>query len=811
MQKFLSTFLLALLFGIVFTGSVFAQTPTPSGVSGGTTTPPAVSGSGGSVQPQPVYIYNPYTRDPAGAVCPHSADAPIVCDAEVQFIGQASSRAKDFLNWTMSNYRWIDIGSSSPISSFWLQISRIMSYLLLLFVIATAFILIITRGKSVTVMKFMPRFMGAIIFAVLSFSIIQLMYQATDIVMGFFMAGPGLKAGSIDPLLKVISGDNLFYISWDYNTFIGYRFTDPKLQESAFTSILLLKITAITFYVMAILLLVRKIILWLFIAVSPVFPFLLLYYPIRNTGKIWIGEFFRWLLYGPLFAIFLYGLVALWQFQPAGAPPSPNVPGIPLNFNTKNPATGADYKIGTDIKYDTAINIVIGGPGQTINRTNNVNLPGTFALYVFALIMVWMITFFPFVLLRIFLDHMNGMLGGTGWIEGKLGKLPFGKPPSGPPVMPVNPIMPPMPYSPKGAPTGMAKPMPVGVAMRPQDNMVNQQILKTANLSVPTLRDIARMETATISTNSSTQGRQEVAHMQSSLQKIANPTSTTDATERSQYTMVREKLMQESQKGNLMASGILSAANTVSVASMPQQRVTEVVNKVANPTNIVSMTEKAKYTKIHETVVSASKQGSSLAQAVLQQQASVSQLEEAKKKGDKVAEVVLTAIQEQSTQHTALPTVNRVQQVSIEDYEEVKKMWKENYQKLDAPAGKDRTSWITDDAKSITETINMLSSIDEEKQKEGMQMVGNILPFLLIGGFSKNEVVSYLKAKQAAGQDVLELVKAKEEDEESKVTATTTATHAEKTMTMEVEEEKPEAPKSLDEMKTLEGEEKKLQ
>jgi hypothetical protein len=353
-----------------------------------------------------------------------------------------------------------------------------------------------------------------------------------------------------------------------------------------------------------------------FHAVSPVFPFLLLYYPIRNTGKIWIGEFFRWLLYGPLFAIFLYGLVALWQFQLPGA--QPNAVGIPLNFDTS--------QAGKQQKYPTAINIVIGGPGQTINRENNVNLPDTFVLYVFALIMVWVVTFFPFVLLRIFLDHLNNMMANENWITQQLGKTPFGRPPSPPvkPVMPVGPIMPPPPPSPAGAPTGMAKQMPAGAALRPADLAVNQQILKTANLSVPTLRDIARMETTSMSSSASQN------QIQQSLQKIANPAATTNSVERSQYMMVREKLTQESQSGNLFAKSILNAANTVSVASLPQQQVSEVIHKVANPTIVTR--RKQQYTEIHDSVVEESKKGNTSRPIFLLQQPAFRNLRKQRKK-----------------------------------------------------------------------------------------------------------------------------------------------------------------------------------
>lgn len=770
MKRFLPIFFLIVFFFSSF--SAFAQVPTPT-----PTTPPAAVPT---ATPIPAGVATP-TPLPAGTTgatgikpipgCVSGGDWE--CDEEVTFIGKASSRAKDFLNWTMAHYRWAEWEDSNPIGQFWASIRNIMYLLLFLFVLATGFILVITRGKSITVMKFIPRFVFVLVFATLSFAIVQLLYQASDFVMGFFLQGPGLRPETINRDLKVISGDNLFYIGWEYQDFIGYRATDPRYAESAFMSILLLKLTSITFYIMAALLLIRKVILWLFIAVSPVFPFLLLYYPIRNTGKIWIGEFFRWLLYGPLFAIFLYGLVALWQFQLPGA--QPNAVGIPLNFDTS--------QAGKQQKYPTAINIVIGGPGQTISRENNVNLPDTFVLYVFALIMVWVVTFFPFVLLRIFLDHLNNMMANENWLTTQLGKTPFGRPPSPPvkPVMPVGPIIPPPPPSPAGAPTGMAKQMPAGAALRPADLQVNQQILKTANLSVPTLRDIARMETISMSSSASQN------QIQQSLQKIANPAATTNSVERSQYMMVREKLTQESQSGNLFAKSILSAANTVSVAALPQQQVSEVIHKVANPTIVVTPAEKQQYTEIHNTVVEESKKGNTLAQSILSSTASVSELEEAKKKGDPLASAVLKAIESQSAASAQLPSVNRVQAVSLDDYEAVKKMWKENYQKLEPPQGQERNAWIQKDQQKIGETINLLSSPDSQKQKQGMEMVGNILPFLLIGGFSKTEVIAYLKAKQEAGKDVLEVSKAKEEEEESKVAAGGEKKEAQNTMTMEAE------------------------
>jgi len=36
----------------------------------------------------------------------------------------------------------------------------------------------------------------------------------------------------------------------------------------------------------------------------------------------------------------------------------------------------------------------------------------------------------------------------------------------------------------------------------------------------------------------------------------------------------------------------------------------------------------------------------------------------------------------------------------------------------------------------------------QDKVQQGMDQVSNLLPFLLVGGFSQTEIVDYLKAKQ---------------------------------------------------------------
>src|SRR5579872_5261143 len=334
---------------------------------------------------------------------PIYAQSRWVIDPEVTFIGKNARRSGDFLDWTLKNYNWVCVkqitsngnvqcdNTNNPIEKYWsLIVLYIVVPMLFLVILATSIVIIVTRGKSLTIMRFIPRFIAVVLLIIFSYSLLQFFYQFTDLIQGFF-----LRTDPTKPCPPTcISDKDLLYVGWDYNSFVGLRLLGDKYAESAFISLLLTKLTALTYFVMVFLLLVRKIILWFFIIVSPIFPILLLYYPVRNTGKIWIGEFFRWLLYAPLFAIFLNGLVYLWSSH------------IPLVFTNPNIGNAAA------IEYPTAVNILLGGPQQQVTPNNSVNLPETFALYVVSLIMLWIVILLPWILLQIFLDYAQNFAPG---------------------------------------------------------------------------------------------------------------------------------------------------------------------------------------------------------------------------------------------------------------------------------------------------------------------------------------------------------------------------------------------------------------
>ncbi|MBU4098354.1 hypothetical protein KJ980_01760, partial [Patescibacteria group bacterium] len=218
-----------------------------------------------------------------------------VVDEEVTFIGKNAARSGYVLNWTLLNYQWVCVtkigasncdNSGNPLQQFWGQIvAWIVLPLLILVILATSMVIIITRGRSLTIMRFLPRFIAVLILIALSYALLQFLYQFFDMIQGFFLRNDMTKTCPPD----CISNEDLLYVGWNYQDFTGLRMLGPENAESAFMSLLLTKLTALTYFVMVGILLIRKIILWFFIIISPVFPILLLFYPVRNTGKIWIG------------------------------------------------------------------------------------------------------------------------------------------------------------------------------------------------------------------------------------------------------------------------------------------------------------------------------------------------------------------------------------------------------------------------------------------------------------------------------------------------------------------------------------------
>jgi hypothetical protein len=230
--------------------------------------------------------------------------------------------------------------------------------------------------------------------------------------------------------------------------------------------------------------------------------------------------------------------------------------GIPLPFDFSGVAAG-------QIVYPTAINILLGGPGQALSITNTVNLRDTFALYVVALLMLWVVILLPFLLLKIFLDYLASLsFDNNVFLKQFMNRnLGFLSPSKG---------IPPAPQpSPPGmvGPTGMAKSLPflrkgAGAAVEPIKLHATIQasvresadIMRLVNLSIPKMRDIARFEASMASRDLSR--KDELSTFRNNLRKISNPNLVSTFQEKEKFTTVRQKLLDQKQKGNPIAFSI---------------------------------------------------------------------------------------------------------------------------------------------------------------------------------------------------------------------------------------------------------------
>lgn len=905
-------------------------------------------------------------------------------DGDVTFAGRNATRATDLIDYALNNYQWSNFNiadANNPFTAIWSWVRNAVYALLLLTILVAAGIIIITRGRSLAVKQFIGRFVLVVVLIFLSFSIIQFIYVFFDAIQSFFLR---------DINGNRITARDLLFISFRYNEFVGYRKFGVVYDESVSVSLLLVKITAATYYAMFLVLMIRKIILWFFIVISPIFPLLLLFPALRNSAKIWMGEFFRWTLYGPLFALFLGGMVGFWQRWDANTP-------LPLNYlacaesaqtvNQNFTEKGLTFNAEDFNRYPTAINILLGGPCQVVSASNNLNSPDAFLQYIVALIMLWAVMLVPWILLRIFLDYFYGFQFGDSNLAKYAAKirppgvleqygLSFRRPPN-----------PPAPTSP-GYGTGMAKDLPVfesnttamgesalatdrefaraltqnlnnansqmkGIASSQNQAMSSladsasslaseadkQVVAGMTGLGIPTMQDIVKYETGLLNSANSYQSsahqagevlnrvagmssimtpseRQKSEQARDSLlssavagnvaaaaavqaigainpdavnqsvqnvsdyEAIANITSlglTDSLNEEQKIAKIKAELQQEVASGNIVAGTLLKTLGNVDQnyhafsasqvtgemeaisrisglakeSSLTQsEKVSEIVkeleksseagnglaavvlnslttidggpqgervkvsdleaiNRVMSLTQMSNLTDVQKLNQIKSGLMVENTAGNQVAGAILKtistaEKAGVNggkvdfgqfenigkimsvtknpalseqekiarmktELEASASSGNPLASVMLDSI---ATTENAFPDVNRVQKVNLSDYEEVRKTWRDNYERLEPPQGPDghpqtNQQWVSRDLTNIDQVIALLNSKNSEDVKKGRQMVATLLPFLLLGGFSKTEVIAYLKAKQEAAKSVLEDFKKKEGDKEN--------------------------------------------
>ena len=457
-------------------------------------------------------------------------------DIEVTNQGKADERARQFIYWVINKP---SLDNNATLKGIWNSTRNISYFLVIIVAVVIGIGFIISQRTNFNLkIKIWPaiwKILLALIYITLSASIILFLIQISEFLMRFF--------------IDTLGGKDLFNIYFssstssesNYTNFYGCRDLNIRSQEAADTEMLMLKFTNITYYVMGSMLLLRKLLLWFLLFVSPFLAILMPFVFIRNTGWIWIGVFFQWLFYGPLFALFLGALSSIWKA------------GIPFQFDFSRTNTAAGYI------YPTAIRILYGGPAQRLSILNNANYIDTYVEYIITLLMLWAVTFFPWWLLRIFRDYCCDVFAAANNVLLSMYDQ-----------MRTGPIAPPptsqLPKSPPRSTTGLAREIPRGegrtsleqpVSIRVQSmseikQAKTQDILSSLNLYAPRLTDIAKFET----------NKQSQTAMQKNLSFIANPVKAETPTERQQYMNIRTELFSRASKDDKLARGIISSTST---------------------------------------------------------------------------------------------------------------------------------------------------------------------------------------------------------------------------------------------------------
>ena len=709
-------------------------------------------------------------------------------DPEITAQGKSNDRARQFIYWVTTHAA---INNHPVLTKVWAT-ARNLSYF---FVILTAALLglgiiIGQRTNFETGIKLWPaitKILLSILYIAFSATIIITIVQLSEIMMKFFIENLG--------------GKDLFNIYFsgisqekNYVDFVGCRDLNIRVQEAVTTEMFLLKLTNISYYLMGGMLLLREIILWFLLFVSPFLAILLSFAFIKNVGMIWIGVFFQWVFYGPLLALFLGGLAAIWKY------------GIPFVFDFSRVNTAAGYI------YPTATSILYGGPAQRLSITNSGNYVDTFVEYIITLIMLWAVTIFPWWLLRIYRDYccegINAMKN----------------------MMLAN-LNPGHPNGPAPAPT----PIPANLSSNVGVEMeIPREIGATVKTRIETIEEIKKAKTEDISRslNIKASNITDIAHFETNktlnettnknINYLRNPIQASTSAERQKYMNIRSELSSRAAKSDFVARQVINvftASKTEQshirqniITSLPKMiPVTQVVSyKVKIPQEKVQQISQAITNTVinNKSIIDSISQKSGVgpekttqvlnsfhqnintpATEVVQKISDDTKIEKEKvtsvikefsvqiKSDEKISQAAaknnnLDSDQIKKVIDAQLPVMSEPeknieqtivvsQAVSIDEYEEVKKMWTQQYEKGEVPTTeniKTRDAWIDQDIIVITNTLNKLFSSDIQIKQQGLDEVGYILPIFLVNNLSGEQLVTYLKAKIEAAKMVKALM-----------------------------------------------------
>ncbi len=367
-----------------------------------------------------------------------------------------------------------------------------------------------------------------------------------------------LHAAGNDPLLR-LKADQMIELMYEK------RF-NPGQEHSIFVFLLML-LTGLAYFGMAILFVLRIVLLWALLIVSPVLFLLAVFHATRSYFINWLGVYARWLLIGPLMALGLLIVVSIWKTV-----------GLPV--------VSSYQSLG---QFSGLSNIGFYLPGS--ETVNNLSTTGEMMQYLLFLIMLYLPILFAFMLTR-----QKWWNSATMALSEKRGEQKTAAAPAAPPEKKT------VETERATEKTGI---LPEGIRGLLRGRFTGPP--EAAAVPEPLKREIARgarpMETASsfLPEHLALSGMRDMLGLvagnkdsrhvhRNAVEKLANPEGIADSKEQQNVMAVRQEIENRAEKGDAEASRIMNEVKEMENQTITKKETASGEPVMAEPTVSVQVT-----------------------------------------------------------------------------------------------------------------------------------------------------------------------------------------------------------------------------
>lgn len=333
-------------------------------------------------------------------------------DPLVTTLGHVTIRARDLLGYALRMHQDLTKNdSTNPIYVMYAKSRQVANVLFIIALVLIAFFynfaILISRDR---LRRLLILFTIAIIGVNFSYTLTTLAVQGSEKLFNILLVrddqGTQVEGGDVSGSAHVaVAGeqiteeDLLTAKNFTYSGFVGASKTDPvdttrtapdakedlqnnRFRENIYFNLALMVAGALAQFAIVLVLLARIMILWALIIVAPFFFLLAIFKFSQEIFKYWGWFFTRWILIGPLLALFLSVCVRIWT----------SAAGIPI--------TSEYERANLNTFFPNIINIWVGAPGVRDLQGINLETPDQVMKYLMGLMMLWMAVLLPFWLTR---------------------------------------------------------------------------------------------------------------------------------------------------------------------------------------------------------------------------------------------------------------------------------------------------------------------------------------------------------------------------------------------------------------------------